>query len=144
MVRSGGMLLVFLALAVGVCGCGGSSAPKAYPVKGSVVFEKGGDISKLVGATVEFESVATPEIHAYGEIKDGGVFTMTTQTKGVAQEGAIAGEHRIRILFETFEDEDEPKKKPKAIIDPKFRSFDKSGLKVTIPTEQTLVLKVWR
>lgn len=130
-------------------GCG-SGAPAVYPVSGRIDFQKGGDLKKLAGATVEFESVADPLIRAYGEIKDDGTFVMTTQTAGVAQVGAVAGEHRIRILFEVHQDKDEEEDEgtvrppPKLPIHHRFTKFENSGFKCTVPISGELVLKVSR
>jgi hypothetical protein len=140
---SGVLLLAPVWLALGALGCGGAKAPDVHPVKGKVVFDKG-DVQKLVGATVEFESVADPLIHAYGPIQEGGVFAMSTQTKGVAQIGAVPGEHRVRIIFEVNEDDDNPKKRPPPIVHPRFTRFKDSGLKCTVPMEGELILNVSR
>jgi hypothetical protein len=129
-------------LSCAVCGCG-SSAPTVFPVYGKIVFEKGGDLKKLAGATVEFESVADSKIHAYGTIKEDGSFAMTTRVGDVAQLGAVAGEHKIRILFEVQHDTDDYKPPPPP-IHPRFTSFKDSKLTCTVPLSGELVLKVSR
>jgi hypothetical protein len=138
-----GLALVVSALwcGLGPLGCGGPKGPDVHPVKGKVVFDKG-DLQKLVGATVEFESVKDPLIHAYGNIEEGGLFSMSTQAKGVAQVGAVPGEHRVRIIFEV-NDDDNPKRPP-PVVNPRFTRFKDSGLKCTVPMEGELVLTVSR
>lgn len=140
--RFGFVLLATASYALGSLGCGASNGPDVHPVNGKVVFEKG-DLQKLVGATVEFESVKDPLVHAYGPITDGGAFSMSTQTKGVAQVGAVPGEHRVRIIFEV-NDDDDGRKRPAPVIHPRFTRFGESGLKCTVPMEGELILKVSR
>jgi hypothetical protein len=136
------MLVAWITLTLGTLGCGGPKGVDVHPVKGKVVFDKG-ELQKLVGATVEFESVKDPLVHAYGPITEGGAFSMSTQTKGVAQVGAVPGEHRVRIIFEV-NDDDDSRKRPAPVIHPRFTRFGESGLKCTVPMDGELVLKVSR
>jgi len=119
-----------------------SRGPEVHPVNGKVVFEKG-DLKKLAGANVEFESITDPKIHAYGAIKEDGTFSMNTQTEGIAQTGAVPGDHRVRILFEV-EENDDRKKRPPPPINSRFTRFDSSGVVCSVPVQGLFVIKLSR
>jgi len=127
---------------VATAGCGSPEFPKTYPVSGTVLLPDG---KPLQGGKIEFESVADPNLRGLGEIERDGTFARvyTYKSNGREVEGLVAGEHRVRFELNTG-DEDSggrdpgedagrttPRKPP--VIDPRYRSFDTSGLKITIP-----------
>lgn len=122
-------------------GCESQDVPKTYPIKGKVVLENGQPLAALAGMPIEFESVADPLIHAYGEINADGTFTVSTQTLGVAQDGIVEGQHRIRILVVVEQNDDRPKK-VRGPVASKFLSFDSSELTCSAPHDGELILKV--
>ncbi len=134
---AGPVLVVLAGLALST-GCG--SGPKTHSVKGKVVFE-GGDVSKLAGGVVEFQSVSQPETFARGEIQEDGSFSMFTRTEGGKEKaGAVPGDHQARIYLPGSEDEE-----TRLVIDRRYTTFERSGLKVTVPPpEGEVTLKVSR
>jgi hypothetical protein len=131
------MALTALVLA-GFAACGGGpNGPKTYPVKGAVVFVKGGSLKQLVDGTVEFQSVSEPGVRAYGEIQQDGSFSLTTLKDGKASPGAIEGEHRARVV-------PPQEREGKPVIDPQFLSFEKSGLTFRVPGSEDITIQVWR
>src|SRR3954466_14194274 len=86
-----------------VSGCGaGPKGPDTVPVRGKIVFTKGGDVSALAGrqARIELESVDQPGVRAIGSIAEDGSFTVATITKEGGSHGAVPGEHRVRLLLD--------------------------------------------
>lgn len=120
-----------LLAAFGSTGCGGEGM--TYPVKGKVVF-KGGDVGRLKGGWVHFESSSTPKVMAGGEIQADGSFTPITLKDGKEIKGLVAGTHRVLVQL--------PDGISSKTIDAQYQSFAKSGLTVTIPSENDLVIEV--
>jgi hypothetical protein len=113
--------LVALLILVAAAGCGGS---KLYPVEGKVIFP---DDTPLTAGTVEFGPVDKDAILApRGEIQADGTFRMSTFKEG---DGAPEGEYRVLVTPPENADPDRPR--PKS-FDPRFTSFEKSGLKYTV------------
>jgi hypothetical protein len=127
-------------------GCG-PKLPKTYPVRGKVVMEDG-DVGKLEGALIEFESVADKSVHAYGNLGADGSFSMSTQAAGAGLDGVVEGEHRVRIMLAVEENDDEDDRKGKkrrpAALHPRYHSFEKSKLTYTAPGEREVTFKVSR
>jgi hypothetical protein len=126
------------ALVACLVGCG-ESGPPTFPVQGKLVFERGGEgsIQRLYNrqGAVEFQSVDKPDIRAYGSINEDGSFTLTSTDGADAWPGAVAGEHRGRLnLDDEIRDS----------VAPQFLDFEKSGIKITVPSEGEVVIKVWR
>lgn len=111
--------------------------PETYPVRGKVVFAGGeGDVEKLQGWIVQFQSVAQSDTRATGEIGQDGTFEVVSIVNNRGKEGVVAGQHRVcvvNVLDPAVEE-----------IDPKFNAYDTSGITVTVPTEQELVIEVSR
>jgi len=133
-------LFLFLLSAVVVSGCSkpaASNGPKTVPVQGKIVFTKGGDVKSLFNkqARIEFESVEQPGVRAAGAIEEDGSFTVATVTSEGGNVGAVPGTHRVRIELE-----DNAQK----LVAPQFLDFGKSGVKVTVPSDQPIEVKVWR
>lgn len=142
------LLLCVLGLILWAPGCG-PKLPRTYPVKGKVLVE-GGDVKKLAGALVEFESVADKSIRAYGSVNPDGTFEMSTQTAGAGLSGVVEGQHRVRITMvverneeEEEDDEGRPIRRRRAgPIPPRYQSFDTSGLTYTAPGDSEVTFKL--
>lgn len=132
-------LVVWIGANVG-CGDGSPAPPKTYPVKGRVVVAKPEDLKPLVGSSVELQSAVDNTIRAYGEIQADGSFSFSTYWKAKNLEGAVEGNHQVRIILEM--DDDRRFKKPKVTIPVKYARFETSGWDVTVPKNEELLLKV--
>src|SRR5262249_54348749 len=130
-------------------GCA-SEFPKTSPLSGTVLLPNG---KPLPGGKIEFESVADPELRGIGEIERDGTFARvyTYKSNGREVQGLIQGEHRVRFEpprrdeeegRERDPGEDEvgpaPRRRP-PLIDRRYRAFDTSGLKVTVPAPENRV-----
>jgi hypothetical protein len=131
-------LLVFLGGML-VFGCGGKEAkgPKTEPVRGKVVYTKGGDVKILADrqARIEFESVDQPGMRAVGTIQEDGSFQLATVVEGAGSIGAVPGTHRVRFLLDERDEK---------FLAPQFMDFKKSGITVKVPSEQPIEVKVWK
>jgi hypothetical protein len=124
-----------------VTGCG-QSEPKTYPVQGKVVFKgKGGNVARLAGGMVRFQSVSDPNLTAVGEIADDGTFSMGAFLKDKGLSGVPAGQYKARV---DPPEDDEEGKLLRGLIAPKYQDFDKSGLTFTVPIAEDLVIVVER
>ena len=129
-------LLACSLLLVG-CGKGESDGLETVPVKGKVVFTKGGTVESLAArnAAVQFELVDDPKIKASGAIEEDGSFTVATSFGEDGKPGAVAGKHRVRLMIDDgFESR----------VARKFLSFEKSGITVTVPSDEEIVIEVWK
>jgi hypothetical protein len=104
-------------------------------LKGKIEFTKGGSAANLSSVVVEMQSVENPEVKAFGAILDDGTFTMMTQVADKAKEGVVPGTHRVRLNADDS---------GARYIAPKFLSYETSGLSVKAPSDQEVVLKVWK
>jgi hypothetical protein len=135
------VLLGVLLLAVcGVAGCS-NKGPKTYPVSGKVVFEKGGNLNKLVGSSVELQSTTEPNTRGFGQIQPDGSFSISTYRQGDSLPGAMEGTHKARLMID-MGDEDNARPKKKWPIDPKYTRFESSGWEITVPTTGEVILKL--
>jgi len=133
-------LVVCLDVGLLVVGCDKSTpaaGPKTVPFKGKLVFSKGGDAKALFNrqGRIELESIDQPGLHAIGAIEEDGSFTVATVTKEGSSPGAVPGTHRVRLDLE-----DNAQK----LVAPQFLDFVKSGLKISVPSEQPIEVQVWR
>jgi hypothetical protein len=135
---------VFLSLssATLLAGCGSKSAaigkgPQTVSVKGKVVFTRGGTVKALADkqARIELESVDQPGVRAVGEIKEDGSFEVATMTNEGGSTGAVPGKHRVRLDLE---------ENAAKLVAPQFLDFAKSGITITLPSDQPIEVKVWR
>jgi len=124
-----------------VLGCGKTdkgTGPKTVPLRGKLVFTKGGDAKSLFKrqGRIELESIEQPTIHAAGAIEEDGTFTVATVTsEGGSSPGAIPGSHRVRLDLDD---------QAQRLVAPQFLDFVKSGLKITVPSDQPIEVQVWR
>ena len=128
--------ILFWALIPG-CGGGQSKGPKTEPVRGKVVFTKGGDVKTLYDrqARIEFESVDQPGVRAVGMIEEDGSFKVATVLDGAGSLGAVPGSHRVRFLLDERDEK---------FLAPQFLDFARSGIKVTVPSAEPIEIQVWR
>jgi hypothetical protein len=125
-----------LALVLAVMGgCKKEDMPKLPVVKGKVVF-KDGDVARLVGNFVQFESVGDPNLRASGEIEEGGSFVMGSRVQDRMVGGVPEGEYRARIALPAGEGE---QSKPRAIVHPRYLDFKTSGLQYKVGPGQNLI-----
>lgn len=118
----------WFAIATGVClglvGCG-DKYPATYPVSGRVIFPNG---TPLPGGNIEFAPQEGPaRTSARGMIESDGIFQLTTFRDG---DGAVEGRHRVLIL--PARRREDRSGKPSINLDPKYQSFDTSGLEFTV------------
>ena len=128
-----------LMMTIIACGCGKAktTGPQTVPVRGKVVFTKGGTVKALADkqARIELESVDQPGVRAAGPIQEDGTFEVATVTaEGGGNTGAVPGKHRVRIDLEDAQ----------RLVAPQFLDFAKSGITITLPSDQPLEVKVWR
>jgi len=133
-------LLSFLFFACSLVGCRkktSTNGPKTVPVRGKVVFTKGGDVKALFNkqARIELESVEQPGVRAAGAIEEDGSFVLATVTAEGGGTGAVPGTHRVRLDLE---------ENAQKLVAPQFLDFVKSGVKVTVPSEAPIEIEIWR
>ena len=123
-------------------GCGSKSAttgkgPQTVPLKGKVVFTRGGTVKSLADkqARIELESVDQPGVRALGPIQEDGSFEVATITSDGGSTGAVPGKHRVRLDLE---------ENAAKLVAPQFLDFAKSGITITLPSDQPIEVKVWR
>src|SRR5438105_13582671 len=81
------------------CGRAREKGPETVPLKGKVVFTKGGSVKDLSdhSVAVQFECVEKPDMQAFGTILEDGTFTMVTQVGSRGKPGVVPGTHRVRM-----------------------------------------------
>jgi hypothetical protein len=127
----------FLVCAIGGCGRREIAGPKTHPVKGKVVFTKGGTAKTLSDRQgyIVFESIEQPGVKAMGEIQEDGSFTVTTILQGDDKPGAVEGSHRVRLELDDT---------AARFVAPQFLSAKSSAITVKIPSSEELEIKVWK
>jgi hypothetical protein len=124
-----------------IFGCGKSdkaTGPKTVPVRGKIVFTKGGDVKTLFNrqGRIELESVEQPTIHAAGAIEEDGSFTVATVTaEGGSSPGAVPGSHRVRLDLDD---------QAQRLVAPQFLDFTKSKVTITVPSDKPIEVPVFR
>jgi len=136
---SAAVAVLFL-LATVSAGCGApqqAKGPPTVPVKGKVVFTRGGTVKSLFDrqARIELESVEQRGVRAVGTIEEDGSFAVATITAEGSSPGALAGTHRVRVDLE-----DNAQK----LVAPQFLDFVKSGVTIKLPSDQPIEVKIWR
>ncbi len=117
-----------------VSGCG---QRQIYPVSGQVVDAEGNPITQMKGGAVEFQAVDA-RASANSSLDEQGRFRLTTEKPG---DGAHLGKHRVAIMRPYFG----PERPAPHVIDPRYESFETSGLEVTVePKNNEIVLRVER
>ena len=118
-----------------LAGCGDDRVP-THPTRGKVVFPDGSPVRTGV---VELSS-DDHELTATGKINPDGTFVLGTYD---IADGAVAGPHRVIVLQMIINDgtvvhtldHGEP-------VDPKFASYDSSGLRTVVVTGEENVLQL--
>jgi hypothetical protein len=113
--------LAFILVAAAGCGAGNT-----YPVRGKVVFKDG---TPLTGGLVRFQPVDEKiQVSPRGDIQQNGTFILGTYKE---DDGAIPGKYQVAI---TPPPRPKQREKPlgKPIIDPRFESYETSGLEVEV------------
>lgn len=118
-------------------GC--SDGPPTYSVSGKVVFDKG-DIKKLAGSNVEFQTETEPKHIFYGPIQEDGSFSMGTISNGKKLNGVFAGTYKARIHL--FSEDDEETAIRKSPIHLKFLDYQSSGLTFKVPGDNNISIQV--
>jgi hypothetical protein len=139
---SAAALLLFLSGGILLGGCGRKTSgdgkgPPTVPVKGKVVFTRGGTVKSLADkqARIELESVDQPGVRAIGPIQEDGSFEVATVTTAGGSPGAVAGKHRVRLDLE---------ENAASLVAPQFLDAAKSGIVITLPSGQPIEVQVWR
>jgi hypothetical protein len=132
--------VLILTVELSTVGCGKAekaTGPKTVPLRGKLVFTRGGDAKALFNrqGRIELESVDQPGVRAMGPIEEDGSFVVATVTADGSSQGAVPGTHRVRL------DLDDAAEK---LVAPQFLDFAKSGLKITVPSDQPIEVKVFR
>ena len=133
-IRSARLVLIPLCAAVCILvGCGGEDQPPTFAVSGTVIFP---DKKPLVGARIQFRAEGeSTTITARGTTDDQGRFELTTFSQG---DGAIEGNHLVAVSAYVPDDFDgmtaAERRRAMFPIDPKFKSYETSGLTATVTT----------
>src|SRR5262245_32186808 len=132
-------IAVSLLTAIAVSGCGKAKTfgPATVPVRGKIVFTKGGIVKTLADkqARIELESMDQPGIRAAGPIQEDGTFEVATVTaEGGGNAGAVPGTHRVRLDLEGAE----------RLVAPQFLDFTKSGITIKVPSDEPVEVKIFR
>ena len=110
-----------------LAGCSGNGLA-TYPVEGRVKFPDG---KPLQGGIVQFQPIGDQEgkISSRGRIQQDGTYRMSTFE---AEDGTIAGEHRVLVVPPAPPGRADPWNLPKPVIHERFRQYDTSNLKFTV------------
>ena len=133
------ILATTVSLLVSLTGC--SSKPETHPVKGIVQFPDG---KLLQSGTIELESEDEDgkPVCARGDINPDGSFVLGTYE---LDDGALPGTHRAIVIADSSigTGTERPDLVEQTALHPRYRSYEKSGLKFTIePGSNELVVKV--
>lgn len=127
-------LLICLLTPIAAC----SPAPDdIHPVSGLVRFPDG---TVLRDGSVEFELIGrSPAVTSTGRIGPDGAFTLGTFT---ANDGAYAGKHRVAVFsdYSIGTGAERPGMIPEVKLDPRYRSFDTSGITIDVLAEENQVI----
>jgi hypothetical protein len=122
-----------------LAGCGGEvvEGPPTVPFKGKIEVTKGGKVQDLAdrSVVVEFQSVEQPDVKAFGAILEDGSFTMTTQVNDKGKSGVLPGTHRVRLNTDD---------NGARFISPKFLEYQTSGITVKAPSDEEVVIQIWK
>jgi hypothetical protein len=123
------VVVVALFLLAGACGC---ARRDLYPVRGKVVFDRGGPIDPLVGGLVVFEPLDPKRtVGARGEIQPDGIFRLGTFREG---DGAPPGDYRVLVIPPTPPSQAKETPAP-VVIHPRFHNLAETPLKQTVRPE---------
>ena len=127
--------LILAVLACLFAGCGTDRVP-THPTRGKVVFSDGSPVRTGV---VELSS-DDHELTATGKINPDGTFVLGTYEMA---DGAVAGPHRVIVLQMIINDGTVVHTLDHgAPVDPKYASYDSSGLRTVVVTGEENVLQL--
>lgn len=118
-------------LLLNLIGC--SDAPTTYPTQGKVVLPKG-DVRQLAGGILECRLENETRATTFGNIAEDGSFQLQTLHRGKRLNGAPAGAYKARIVIDRDSDQG------RVALDPRFASFDSSGLSLQVPATGELTV----
>lgn len=123
---------------LGTSGCYSENKPKTYPARGKVVFKGTGETAtRLAGAQVTLQPVSDPKSsQVRGVIDDDGTFSLGSIIDGQNFGGAAPGEYRGRIVLS----DGAAGRRARPPIDPKYLTYDKSGIRVTLTAGKNEVI----
>jgi hypothetical protein len=131
--RRGAFCLTLLLLA----GCTGTALPRTHPAGGSVLYKDG---MPMTGGSIQFNSLADPELRVIGTIGSDGSFTLATLKENTRADGAPEGDYKV-LVFPPLSNEsggDAPaghKGVPPIALDKTYRIEAKENtLKIELPT----------
>jgi hypothetical protein len=138
-VRSGSFLVIAAVSLIG-SGCG-DRLPPVFQVTGRVVFKDGrGDVRRLKGQTVQFQSLTDAEDMPGAAIEDDGRFTLHSVRGTKVVSGIKEGKYKARIFFAGAENPEHPKGN---LVDPRYLSFKTTPLEFTImPGENNITVEI--
>lgn len=134
---------LILSLLVGIllAGCSSRAAgPATVPVKGKLVFLRGGD-ARTIGerqGIIEFASIDHPGVRAFGEIQEDGSFQLISvqdDQASVGSEGIVPGAHRVCLRLDATSRE---------FVAPQFLDLERSKIVAQVSGNEEIVIQVWR
>jgi hypothetical protein len=113
-------------MALAACGDGQT---KPATVTGKVVYKGSGEpATRLARGYVCLLSVADPNNKPTGQIEDDATFFLGAAIDGKNLGGVLPGEYKVRVV----PPQTESGRTARGLIEPRYQSFDKSGLLRTI------------
>jgi hypothetical protein len=96
---------------------------------------RGGTVQSLADyqGAIQFQSADQPDVYAVGEIHEDGTFTLATQKGSEGWEGALPGQYRGRLNLD---------EEVQHLVAPKFLDYAKSGIEISVPTQNEVVIQV--
>jgi hypothetical protein len=116
-------------------GCGNGLT---HPVQGKVVLAEG-NIEDFRDAYVEFELEGDSTVRGSGPIGADGRFRLERIHNGEVEPGLPAGKYRGRLLLA---DDGTAAKKSRALVPRRYLDFKTSGLTLTVPPHEEVVLHI--
>jgi hypothetical protein len=109
-------------------------------VTGKVVYKPNGELATLLaGGNVCLQSVNDPENKPVGQIDSDATFFLGTRVGEKNLGGVLPGEYRVRVV----PPQNEAGRSTRGLIDPRFMSFDKSGIRLSVvPGKNEVVVEV--
>jgi hypothetical protein len=134
-----GMAVVCVGLCVLDVGCKSEPKLKSHIVRGTVVYKGSNQpATKFEGGYVILDPVPhTGNVIAQGTINDEGCFSIGSVIEGKSTPGVMTGEYRVRVVPVG---NDATGRANRRMIQPKYMSFDTSGLKLTVTADMKDVI----
>lgn len=124
----------------GTVGCG-PNGPKLHPVVGKVV-PADQEVADLAGCSIEIVDTTNEANRGFALIQPDGQFVVESLQAGEVKQGVVDGVYKARIILN---DEDQAARKRAAdAVASRYRSFETSGLEISVPATGEVVLPVVR